>query len=157
MSFSSTVLVAASLLMTFGCGQSPPPVNAGSLVTLPADGNYVPAGTVIKVKTARMISTRAVAPGERIEVELAEPLEVQGQTKIPAGAIAILSVVDSRPGVAAGSGSQMLLKVTQLRRSLIDHVEINTAALQRVGAEIAPGSVLTFKLATPAQLETASK
>ena len=101
-----------------------------------------------------MISTRAVAPGERIEVELAEPLEVQGQTKVRAGATAILSVVDSNPSIASGRSARMLLKVTQLRRSMVDHVDINTAAIRRDGPDIAPGSVLTFKLETPAQLES---
>jgi hypothetical protein len=148
----ATSLIIIVLFMA-GCSRSQVEARAAS-ASIPRDGNYVPAGTVIKVRTASLISSRAVAPGERIEVELAEPLEVEGRTRIPAGAAAVLSVVDSKPGVPLGSGSRLLLKVTQLRRSLVDRVEVNTAGLQREGPEIAPGSVLTFKLATPAQLET---
>jgi hypothetical protein len=153
MRFNSAAVVLAILLFSSAActkkvakrNRPEPPQRSSSLV---------PAGTLIKIRTASLISSRAVAPGERIEVELAEPLEVEGTTKIPAGATAVLSVVDSKPGVPLGTASSLLLKVTQLRRSLIDHVEVNTTGVQRDGPEIAPGSVLTFKLATPARLAT---
>src|SRR5262245_29478973 len=129
---NAAVASLALLLLSTGCSRNPLPAKTETAsVSLPADGNYAPAGTEIKVRTARAISSRAVAAGDRLEVQLAEPVEVNGQVKVPAGAIAVLSVVDAKPGIPLGTASGMVLKVTQLRRSIVDHVEVNTAGLQR--------------------------
>lgn len=148
----SVIVVSTVLLCFIGCGRGPAPVRESASVQ--PGGNYVPAGTQLKVRTAQMISMRGVAPGDRIEAELAEPLEVEGKTKVPAGAKVIVSVVDAKPALQSGANSKLLLKVTQLRRSILDQVELNTAGLQREGPDIQSGSVLTFSLASPAQLET---
>src|SRR5262245_48830248 len=113
---SVAVASVALFCASAGCTRYTPPAQADTAsMSPPLGSNYVPAGTEIKIRAARLISSRAVSPGDRIEVELAEPLEVHGQTKVPAGAIAVLSVVDAKPGVPLGAGSHMLLKVTQLR------------------------------------------
>ena len=105
-----------------------------------------PTGALLKVRTEKVISSRAVSPGESIEARLEEDLELDDKTTVPAGAKAILRVIDSQPGIANGQSASMLLKVTQLRRNLSDHVEVNTVGLQQQAPEIAAGSILTFRL-----------
>ncbi len=105
-----------------------------------------PVGAPLKVRTEKVISTRAVSPGDSIEARLEEDLELDDKTTVPAGAKAILRVIDSQPGIANGQSASMLLKVTQLRRNLSDEVEINTVGLQQEAQEIAAGSILTFRL-----------
>ena len=152
-SYCLPVIGTGLLLTAIGCGWQNRPMDSESRANS-GGGNIVPAGTEIKVRTARLISSRAVSPGERLEAVLAEPLVVEGKTNLPAGATVILSVVDSKPGITLGPPALVLLKVTQLRRSLTDHLDVNTAGLHHEGPEIAAGSVLTFRLETPALIET---
>ena len=105
-----------------------------------------PMGAPLKVRLEKVISSRAVSPGDSIEARLEEDLELDDKTTVPAGAKAIVRVIDSQPGIENGGPASMLLKVTQLRRNLTDEVQINTVGLQQQAQEIAAGSILTFRL-----------
>ncbi len=109
--------------------------------------SQAPAGVPIKVRISSVISSRAVAAGDRIEARLIEDVALDDKTKVEAGATAVLRVIDAQPGIVSGSPASILLKVTALRRSLADSVEVRTAGLQQEVPEIAAGSVLTFRLA----------
>ncbi len=147
-----SVLPMALSLVAAGCGVRAAQTRAPDRAISNRE-NIVPADTRLKIRTTRPIPMWAVFPGQWIEAEVAEAVEVGGHVKVPAGATAILSVVDARSGSPPGAARLVLLKLTQLRRSVSDRVEVSTAGLERGGTEIAAGSVLTFRLESPAFLE----
>jgi hypothetical protein len=134
-------------LLSIGCGSGPKTRMNENEPAASASSNALPDGTQIKVRTARLISPRDVAPGERIEAELVEPLQTRSRMRIPAGVTVLLSIIDSSPRIT--------LKATRLRRNMAGNVEVHTASLVQPGNEIDAGSVLTFKLVSPVELDGA--
>lgn len=53
---------------------------------------YVPMGTPLVLATRTQVSTKSSKSGERLYLEVAEPLVYRGQTLIPAGSIAVAEV-----------------------------------------------------------------
>jgi hypothetical protein len=73
-----------------------------------------PAGTVVMVELAEPVSTRTHKTGDTFALRLAEPVVVQGQVVLPAGAVGVGEVTDaSKPGLG-GKGAKLVLSVRSL-------------------------------------------
>ena len=72
------------------------------VATIPPPRRAVAKPIAIKMKTATLISSRAMSRGECIEARLIELATLDEKTHVAAGTVAILRVVDSRPGTENG-------------------------------------------------------
>ncbi|MCC6538444.1 MAG: hypothetical protein IT162_12890 [Bryobacterales bacterium] len=103
------------------------------------------------VRTLQQISAHSAAAGERIEVELAEPVDVDGVPPVPESAKAVVSVVDVIRGRRDAGRALLRLRLTQLRPSPRNFVEVHTQPVELRGAfaHLRPGTTLAFELASP--------
>lgn len=172
--------VSACLLLA-ACGRAPQQAESAAagedlkVAILPkhddfaASGDPIPAGTVIKVRPLSAISSRTVAAGESIVVTVAEPVVVNGETRVHEGAEAVVSVIESDPGAKAGSRPALVLRLREIRFGIVERSQLHTASVVLkgdpapeiagagpvstvpiAGIEIGTGMTLSFKLESTA-------
>ncbi|MGZ3276830.1 MAG: hypothetical protein ACXU82_06055 [Caulobacteraceae bacterium] len=74
----------------------------------------VAAGTVVMMELAEPVSTKTHKSGDTFAIRLAEPVVVQGQIVLPAGAKGVGEVTDAaKPGMG-GKGAKLVLSVRSL-------------------------------------------
>lgn len=74
----------------------------------------VPAGTVLTVRLAEAVGSKISTAGQSFSATLAEPVAVEGNTVIPAGANAMGTVVDAKPLGRFKGGASLQLKLTSI-------------------------------------------
>ena len=55
--------------------------------------DFIPAGTLVKIRTTQAIAADSVSPGVRVNAVVDDPIDVRGYIVIPRGAPAMLEVV----------------------------------------------------------------
>ena len=65
-----------------------------ALSVAPASAQQIPAGTIINVRTIDRVESESSSSGETFRASLTDPIVVSGRTIAPAGADAMLRVVD---------------------------------------------------------------
>lgn len=74
----------------------------------------VPAGTVLTVRLGESVGSKISTAGQSFSATLAEPVTVDGNTVIPAGASASGTVVDAKPLGRFKGGASLQLKLTSI-------------------------------------------
>lgn len=105
-------------------------------------------GARIAVRTVGRLSPNLVSAGDRIEVELAEPMAIDGLPRLAESVKAVLHVVDVNAGMRDPNRARLSLRLTQLRPSLSRFVEVHTRPLEFRGgrANLQAGTTLAFEL-----------
>jgi hypothetical protein len=92
----------------------------------------LPAGTVLTVRMGDAVGSKISQPGQSFSATLAQPVEVEGKTVIPAGASASGVVADAKPLGRFKGGAALELKLTSISIHGTDR-PIETSALTRTG------------------------
>ena len=74
----------------------------------------IPSGTVLTVRLGEAVGSKISSAGQSFSATLADPVEVGGQTVIPAGASASGTVVDAKPLGRFKGGASLQLKLTSV-------------------------------------------
>jgi len=82
-----------------------------------ADGNFIPAGTPITVRTSDRIDADASQIGNNITVTLAHPIVINGRTISPAGAQATMQVMGVLGGNRLTGSGDITLRLVNLSGS----------------------------------------
>jgi len=90
----------------------------------------IPAGTVLTVRLGEAVGSKISQPGQTFSATLANPVELEGKTVIPARATASGTVVDAKPLGRFKGGARLQLKLTSLNINGTDHA-IETTSLVR--------------------------
>src|SRR2546425_5155871 len=90
----------------------------------------IPAGTVLTVRLGEAVCSNRSKPGTTFSQTLANPVELEGKTVIPARATASGTVVDAKPLGRFKGGARLQLKLTSLNINGTDHA-IETTSLVR--------------------------
>lgn len=86
---------------------SPPPQYRGRVA-------YAPAGLTIPVVLRTSISTQAARPGDMIEAQISESVQL-GEASIPAGSTVVGQITNATEGKFLGRSGELGLKFTRLR------------------------------------------
>ena len=92
----------------------------------------LPAGTVLTVRMGDRVGSKISQPGQSFSATLAQPVEVEGKTVIPAGASVSGVVADAKPLGRFKGGAALELKLTSISIHGTDR-PIETSALTRTG------------------------
>jgi len=79
-----------------------------------AHSSTLPAGTAIKVRTTRTLSTKTLKTGDGFDAVLDEPLMADGHELFPKGAMVMGTVVDSDPGGRVKGVASLAIALTML-------------------------------------------
>jgi hypothetical protein len=90
----------------------------------------VPAGTVLTVRMGEAVGSKISQPGQTFSATLADPVQVDGKTVIPAGAAAAGTVVAAKPLGRFKGGALLQLKLTSINIEGTDH-SIETSSVVR--------------------------
>lgn len=90
----------------------------------------VPAGTVITVRLAQALGSKISQPGQAFSATVAEPVEVDGKTVIPANANATGTVMDAKPLGRFKGGAVLQIRLTGININNLDH-PIETSSIVR--------------------------
>jgi hypothetical protein len=74
----------------------------------------VPSGTTITVKLGDAVGSKISQAGQSFSASVANPVQVSGQTVIPAGSTASGTVVDAKPLGRFAGGASLTLKLTSV-------------------------------------------
>lgn len=88
---------------------------APALVDGPQAKNYFPMGTQLRFTTRTEVNTKRAKPGDRIYLEVAEPLTYQGQVVVPVGSPAIAEVARSQPNGHFGRKGKLDIRLLSLQ------------------------------------------
>lgn len=107
----------------------------------------LPAGTTIRVRTTNALTTKTAEAGSTFEASLMEPLQMEGVSLIPAGAMATGVVRSSDPGgrVKGRASITIALKSIQLKNGSVP-IETNTlgaTAKSTVKKDVVRGGIMT--------------
>jgi hypothetical protein len=91
----------------------------------------VPAGTPVTVRLAQAVGSKISQPGQAFSATIANPVEVTGQTVIPAGATASGTVVDAKPLGHFAGGARLQLQLTSININGNDQ-PVQTSSVVRV-------------------------
>jgi hypothetical protein len=72
---------------------------------------YFPSGTPLRLATRTELSTRENHAGDRVYLQVAEPLVYRGQTVVPVGAMAVGEVIRVERSAAAGKRGEMAVRL----------------------------------------------
>jgi hypothetical protein len=90
----------------------------------------VPAGTVITVRLGESLGSGTSQAGQSFSASVAEPVEVEGKTVIPAGAAATGTVVDAQPLGKFKGGARLQVRLDTV--TINGHsVDVKTASVNR--------------------------
>lgn len=90
----------------------------------------VPAGTTLTVRLGEALGSKLSSPGQSFTATLAEPVEVDGNTVIPAGAKARGQVVDAKPLGRFKGGALLEVRLTSITVNGSER-SIETSAVSR--------------------------
>lgn len=90
----------------------------------------VPAGTVLTVRLGEELGSKLSTAGQSFSATLADPVEVDGKTVIPAGAEAKGTVVDAKPLGRFKGGASLEVRLTSITVNGSSQA-IETAAVSR--------------------------
>jgi len=90
----------------------------------------LPAGTVITVRLGEAVGSKISQPGQSFTATVAEPVEVDGKTVIPADATATGTVVQAKPLGRFKGGAVLQLKLASISVNGTDH-PIETSSVVR--------------------------
>lgn len=74
----------------------------------------LPAGTVLTVRLGQSVGSKISSAGDSFSATLAEPVEVEGKTVVPAGADATGSVVEAVPRGKFKGGAKLKIALTAI-------------------------------------------
>ncbi len=74
----------------------------------------VPAGTVVTVRLGNAVGSKISNPGDTFTATVANPIDVEGKTAIPAGASASGTVVDAKPLGRFKGGAVLQVRLTSI-------------------------------------------
>jgi len=97
----------------------------------PAPPMVVPAGTVLTVRLGEALGSKLSTAGQSFSATLADPVEVDGKTVIPAGAAAKGTVVDAKPLGRFKGGASLEVRLTSITINGADQA-VETSAVSRV-------------------------
>jgi hypothetical protein len=81
----------------------------------------IPEGTTLTVRLTQSVGSKISQPGQSFSATLAEPVEVNGKTVIPAGAAAMGTVVDAKPLGRFKGGAVLQLQLTSISIKGTEH------------------------------------
>jgi len=110
---------------------APSPAAKPAAQAAPAPPPAVPAGTAVTVRLAQAVGSRISQPGQAFSASLASPIEVGGQTLIPAAATASGTVVDAKPLGHFAGGARLQLQLTSITVNGADR-PVQTSSVVRV-------------------------
>lgn len=90
----------------------------------------IPDGTSLTVRLGESVGSKISQPGQSFSATLADAVEVNGRTVIPAGAAASGTVVDAKPLGRFKGGALLQLQLTSITIKGAEH-QIQTAALSQ--------------------------
>jgi hypothetical protein len=91
--FSTCALAQTAPAPQVAASQSAAPLMVGQ----PVPSNILRTGTEVHMRTRTELSSRTSRVGERFELEVSEPVTLNGQVIIPAGSVAVGEVTRVRP------------------------------------------------------------
>lgn len=108
--------------------QTPPPAPAPVEHKPKPEPLVVPSGTTLTVRLGDAIGSKISQPGQSFSATLANPVDVDGKTAIPAGANATGTVVDAKPLGRFAGGASLTVKLTSINVNGRD-IPVETAAV----------------------------
>src|SRR5438477_10875208 len=100
-----SVFRAAAVVLLSACASNPSVQTASGVLypgVTPANGRFVPSGTILTAKLDQAISVRSTSVGDRVTATVSDPVIARnGETAIPAGAILVGHVT----GISSGDAS----------------------------------------------------
>jgi hypothetical protein len=118
---AATMAIAVFAQPCLALAQAPadaPAAVPAPAATLPADPASppalvamvrIPAGTVVRVELTEALSSKTSARGQTFALRLVEPIVVDGQTVVAAGAVGGGEVIDARPAGFGGRPGKLVL------------------------------------------------
>ena len=94
-----------------------------------ARSSTLPAGTAIRVRTTRTLSTKTLKTGDGFDAVLDEPLMADGNELFPEGAMVMGKVVDSDPGGRVKGVASLAIALTMLHTSEGKMFDVNTSTV----------------------------
>jgi hypothetical protein len=120
------ILSLAGLLAVTGLGASPISIVRGtSEIT-------IPAGTALVGTLTEPVSTKANKPGDRVDVQIAEPLRIDDDTYLPAGMVLSGTVTEAEQGGRVRSRAELKINFDRLRANGREY-RVSTEPLEVVG------------------------
>lgn len=110
---------------------TPAPNGPGGTAQAAPPALVIPAGTHIAVTTQRDLGSKISQAGETFTATVAEPIEIDGQTAIRAGARVTGTVVDAKPLGRLKGGAYLELRLDAVRADGNTY-QIRSNALERV-------------------------
>jgi hypothetical protein len=89
----------------------------------------LPAGTTIRARTTRTLSTETLKTGDGFDAVLDEPLMADGHELFPRGATVMGTVVDSDPGGRVKGVASLAIALTMVHTSAGQMFDIDTGAV----------------------------
>ncbi|HWP85948.1 MAG TPA: hypothetical protein VNN17_12200 [Terriglobia bacterium] len=129
---------AASAAGKTATAASPKPAAAADAASKPASAPpaaaqtrkaTLPAGTVIKVRTTRTLSTKTLKTGDGFDAVLDEPLVANGQELFPKGAMVMGRVVESDPGGRVKGVASLAIALTMVHSADGQMFDIDTSTV----------------------------
>jgi hypothetical protein len=90
----------------------------------------IPQGTTLTVRLGEAVGSKISQPGQSFTATLADAVQVNGKTVIPAGASATGTVVDAKPLGRFKGGASLTLQLTSINVHGTDH-QIQTSAVSQ--------------------------
>jgi len=127
---TGTSNAAGNNTMGSSAGQPVAPAAAPAAAPAPPPPVVVPAGTTLTVRLGQAVGSKISSPGDSFTATLAEAVEVDGNTVIPAGAAAKGKVVDAKPLGKLKGGALLEIRLTSIKVNGIEQ-GIDTTAVER--------------------------
>ncbi len=106
------------------------PVAAPAAAPAPPPPVVVPAGTTLTVRLGQAVGSKISSPGDSFTATLADAVDVDGNTVIPAGAVAKGTVVDAKPLGKLKGGALLEVRLTSIKVNGTEQ-RIETTAVER--------------------------
>ncbi|HVO82464.1 MAG TPA: hypothetical protein VMT28_17170 [Terriglobales bacterium] len=104
--------------------------SAGAAKAEASKAVVVPAGTVLTVRLGEALGSKISQTGQSFTATLADPVEVDGKTVVPAGAKATGTVVDAKPLGRFKGAASLQIKLTSINVNGSDR-SIETSSIVR--------------------------
>jgi hypothetical protein len=120
--------------------EAPAPVSAASTVRLPAL-------TPLRLRVIGEISSKTHVKGDKVEIVLAEPLQVSGTLAIPAGTRGVAEVIHSAKGGMGGKAGELLIAARSLDLSPDVHIPLRSFRLAAIAGKNNEGLAMGLAVA----------
>ncbi len=118
----SVISICAAAAITFSVPvlaqtEQAGPVTTAPVILAPAQGNIIRAGTEVILKTREELTTKKkkLKVGHRVQMEVSEPLRLNGQIIVPAGTPAVGEVTEVRNKGMWGKSGYIGVRVVSMR------------------------------------------